>query len=144
MCCGSTLIYPHKEYLNPRPPRNNFNPHPPRTQGSSSSHTRPAHAGMRNPRGLTRSGQDSIRTVYCTCYQSNNCRTATYAVQYCLWRNKQNSFHNVITMDDLIKNYSNRMYFWTTVAEIWSALLILFDLLKNAFAFLALLTINLN
>jgi len=63
--------------------------------------TRPAYAGMRNPRGLTRSGQDSIRTVYCTCYQSNNCRTATYAVQYCLWRNKQNSFHNVITMDDL-------------------------------------------
>jgi len=38
----------------------------------------------------------------------------------------------VITMDDLIKNYSNRMYFQTTAAEIWSALLILFDLLKNA------------
>jgi len=35
-------------------------------------------------------------------------------------------------MDDLIKNYSNRIYFQTTVAEIWSALLILFDLLKNA------------
>ena len=34
-------------------------------------------------------------------------------------------------MDDLIKNYLNRMYFWTTIAEIWSALLILFDLLKN-------------
>ena len=29
---------------------------------------------------------------------------------YCLWRNKHNSFHNVMTMDDLIKNYSNRMY----------------------------------
>jgi len=27
-----------------------------------------------------------------------------------LWSNKQNSFHNVITMDDLIKNYSNQMY----------------------------------
>jgi len=24
------------------------------------------------------------------------------------------------------------MFFWTTVAEIWSALVILFDLLKNA------------
>ena len=47
-----------------------------------------------------------------------------------LWRNKQKSFHNVTTMDDLIKNYSNLMYFQTTVAEIWSALLILFDLLK--------------
>jgi len=34
--------------------------------------------------------------------------------------------------DDLIINYSNRVYFQTTVAEIWSALLILFDLLKNA------------
>jgi len=32
------------------------------------------------------------------CYQSNNCRTATHALQYCLWRNKQNSFHYVITM----------------------------------------------
>jgi len=29
-----------------------------------------------------------------------------------------NSFHNDITMDDLIKNYSNRIYFQTTVAEI--------------------------
>jgi len=45
---------------------------------------------------------------------------------------KQNSFDYVITMDDLIKNYKNGKYFWTTVAEIWSALLILFDLLKNA------------
>jgi len=35
-------------------------------------------------------------------------------------------------MDDLIKIYSNRIYFQTTAAEIWSALLILFDLLKNA------------
>ena len=36
--------------------------------------------------------------------------TATHALQYCLSRNKQNSFHNVITMDDSMKNYSNRMY----------------------------------
>ena len=28
------------------------------------------------------------------------------------------SFHNVITIDDLIKNYSNRICFQTTVAEI--------------------------
>ena len=35
-------------------------------------------------------------------------------------------------MHDLIKNYLKQMYFWTTVADIWSALLILFDLLKNA------------
>jgi len=42
-------------------------------------------------------------------YQSKNYRTATQAQQYCLWRNKQHSFY-VITMDDLIKNFSNRMY----------------------------------
>ena len=64
-------------------------------------------------------------------YQSNNCRTAKHALQYCLWCKKQNSFHNVITMDDLIKNYLNWMYFLTTVPEIWSVLLIVFDLLKN-------------
>ena len=63
---------------------------------------------------------------------------------FCLWRNKQNSFHNVITMDDLIKNCSNRLCFQTTVAEIWSALLILFGLLKMPLAFLARLTIILN
>jgi len=34
-------------------------------------------------------------------YQSRNCQTATHAPQYCLWRNKQNSFHYVITVDDL-------------------------------------------
>jgi len=71
-------------------------------------------------------------TVVCTYYQSNNCRIAAHALQYCLWRNKQNSFHNVITIDDLIKNYSNGIYFQTTVAKILSVLLILFDLLKNA------------
>jgi len=51
-----------------------------------------------------------------------------------------NSFHNDITMDDLIKNYSNRIYFQTTVAEIWSALFCW----KTPFAFLAWLTIILN
>jgi len=34
-------------------------------------------------------------------YQCNYWGTATLALQYCLWRNKHNSFHNVITMDDL-------------------------------------------
>jgi len=33
----------------------------------------------------------------------SNCRTATYALQYCLWRNKPNSFHDANTMDDLKK-----------------------------------------
>jgi len=28
MCFGSTLIYPHKEFLIPRLPRSKFNPHP--------------------------------------------------------------------------------------------------------------------
>jgi len=37
MCFGSTLGYPHKEFLNPRPPR------------TSGSRTRPANAGTRNP-----------------------------------------------------------------------------------------------
>ena len=37
-------------------------------------------------------------------YQSNNCQIATHALPYCLWRNKQNSFDNVIRMDDLMKN----------------------------------------
>jgi len=32
----------------------------------------------------------------------------------------------------LQKNYSNRMYVWTTAAEIWAALSTLFDLLKSA------------
>jgi len=35
-------------------------------------------------------------------------------------------------MNDLIKNHSIRIYYKTTVAEMWSFLLILFDLLKNA------------
>jgi len=44
-----------------------------------------------------------LRSLLLYCCQSNNCRTATHALQYCLWRIKQNSFHNVITMVDLIK-----------------------------------------
>ena len=28
MCFGLTLIYPHEEFLIPRPPRTKFNPHP--------------------------------------------------------------------------------------------------------------------
>jgi len=43
VCFGSTLIYPHKEFLIPRPPRT-------RTQSSAGSRTRPANAGTRNPR----------------------------------------------------------------------------------------------
>jgi len=46
MCFGSTLIYPHEEFLIPRPP-------------ASSTRARPADAGTRNPRGLTRPAQDS-------------------------------------------------------------------------------------
>jgi len=63
MCFGSTLSYPHKEFLNPRPhrTRTKYNPLPPRTRTHSSagSRTRPANAGTRNPRGLTRPAQDS-------------------------------------------------------------------------------------
>jgi len=70
--------------------------------------------------------------------------TATHALQYCLWRNKQNTLHKVITMDDLIKKYSNRMYFYATVAEIWSAFLTCLICWKTPFAFLAPLTKILN
>jgi len=49
-CFGSTLSYPHKEFLNSRPPRT-------RTQSNAGS--RPANAGTRNSRGLTRPAQDS-------------------------------------------------------------------------------------
>ena len=45
-------------------------------------------------------------------------------------------------MDDLIKNYLNRMYFQTTVVEIWSVLLILFDLLKNTICILCQINNN--
>ena len=69
MCFASTLRYPHKEFLNPRPPRTRTkcNPHPPRptasstrnrTQSSADSRTRPANAGTRNQRGLTHLAQD--------------------------------------------------------------------------------------
>jgi len=79
MCFASTLSYPQKEFLNPRPPRtrtkcnphpprNKFNPHPPgtRTQSSAGSRTRSANAGTRNPRGLTRLAQDS--SLHCTTF----------------------------------------------------------------------------
>ena len=48
----STSSYPHKEFLIPRPPRTH-------TYNSVGSHTRPANAGTRNTRGLTRPTQDS-------------------------------------------------------------------------------------
>jgi len=42
MCFGSTLSYPHKEFLIPRPPRtrSKFNPHPHRTRTQSSAGSR--------------------------------------------------------------------------------------------------------
>jgi len=52
MCFGSTLIYPHEEFLNPRPLRTH-------TQSIAGFRTRPANAGTRNPRGLIRPAQDS-------------------------------------------------------------------------------------
>jgi len=64
MCFGSTLIYPHNEFLNPH--RSKFNPHPPRTQSSAGSRTRPANAGTRNPRGLSRPAQDSNTYIQMT------------------------------------------------------------------------------
>jgi len=48
-CFGATLSYPHKKFLNPRPPV---------------TRTRPANAGTRNPRGLTRPMQDSSKSAY--------------------------------------------------------------------------------
>jgi len=61
MCFGSTHIYPHEEFLIPRPPRtrSKFNPHSHAKQ--CGFRTRPANAGTRNPRGLTRPAQDSSR-----------------------------------------------------------------------------------
>jgi len=59
---------------------------------------------------------NSCSPSYCVAYCGTTSLTtaelsATHALQYCLRRNKQNRFYNVITMDDLIKNYSNRMCF---------------------------------
>ena len=78
MCFGSTLKYPHKEFLIPHPPctrtkynplrsHSKFNPRPPRTlkHSSAGSWTRPANAGTRNPRGLTRPVQDSTAEAGC-------------------------------------------------------------------------------
>jgi len=59
MCFGSALSYPHKEFLNPRPPRSKFNPSRTRDQSSAGSRTRPANAGNRNLRWLARPAQDS-------------------------------------------------------------------------------------
>jgi len=55
-CFGLTLSYPHKEFLNPRPPRSKYNPHPPRSKFNPHAKQ---FAGTRNPRGLTRPAQDS-------------------------------------------------------------------------------------
>jgi len=43
MCFGSALSYPHKEFLNPRPPRTKYNPLPPRSKFNP-PRTRPANA----------------------------------------------------------------------------------------------------
>jgi len=61
MCFGSTLSYPHEEFLIPRPTRTRSQFNPPRTgtHSSAGSRTSPANAGTRNPRGLTRPAQDS-------------------------------------------------------------------------------------
>jgi len=63
MCFGSTLIYPHEEFLIPRPTRtrSKFNPRPSRTctQSSAGSRTRHANAGNRSPGGLTRHARGS-------------------------------------------------------------------------------------
>jgi len=61
MCFVSTLSYPHKEFLNPCPPGTRSRPaaSSTRTHGSAGSRTRPASAGTCNPRGLSRSAQDS-------------------------------------------------------------------------------------
>jgi len=51
MCYGSTFSCTHKEFPILRPPR---------MHRSTGSRTFPANAGTRNPRGLSRSAQDSI------------------------------------------------------------------------------------
>jgi len=82
---GSTLSYPHEEFLisrpprtrskfKPLPPRSKFNPRPPRTRtlSSAGSRTRPANADTRNPRRLTGPAQDSI-TYYTDRNKSVSC-----------------------------------------------------------------------
>ena len=66
MCFGSTLKYPHKEFLIPRPPRTRtkYNPLPPR----SKFNTRPPLTltrSTRNPRGLICPAQDSTAEAGC-------------------------------------------------------------------------------
>ena len=67
MCFGSTLSYPHKEFLKPRPPRT-------RTQSRAGSRTRRANVSTRNPHGLTRPAQDSTR--YTT--DARSCKIAAW------------------------------------------------------------------
>ena len=59
MCFGSTLSYPHKGFLNPRPTRTR--------PAATSTRTRPANAGTRNPRGLTHPAQSvqCFSEVFC-------------------------------------------------------------------------------
>jgi len=68
MCFGSTHIYRTKNFSSrarPAPAASSTRARPAaastrtRTQSSAGSRTRPANAGTRNPRGLTRSAQDS-------------------------------------------------------------------------------------
>jgi len=57
MCFGSTLIYTHKEFLIPRPPRS-------RTQSSAGSRTHPVNAVTATHVGLPAPG----RILYCTLF----------------------------------------------------------------------------
>jgi len=78
MYFGSTLIYPHKEFLIPRPPRprskfnlrppprSKFKLHPLRTQSSAGFRTRLANVGTRNPHGLTHLCRTLILAQDCT------------------------------------------------------------------------------
>jgi len=56
------IQYLHKEFVNPLPSCSKFNPH---AYSSAVSRTRPANAGTRNPRGLTRPAQDSNSVLLC-------------------------------------------------------------------------------
>ena len=105
MSFGSTLIYPHEEFLIPRSPRtrSKFNLLPPhlaasltRTQTSAGSHTHPANAGTCNPCGLTRLAQDSSAQLICTVLwdilQSNEKQFIQKRTQHFWW-----SWREVIT-----------------------------------------------
>ena len=71
ICFGSTLSYPHKEFLNPRPQQVQPAPAP---HSSAGSRTLPANAGTRNPRGLTRPAQDSYIYSYTTFFDKPQLR----------------------------------------------------------------------